>query len=229
MGYRSRRYRRNTKRKPRNTKSLIKAEIAKAIRRDEEVKQLEFIVDGTGGAPAQVFNRTGPSVYITPAIAQGTDQGQRVGNKVMLRQICIRGLLQNGSATVPALARIIFFRDLQCNGAVPPYADLLADVNAPSIVNSMYNQNFRTRFKVLYDKTFVLDNVGGATDQRIMKRFTFKKTYKPGKGALLKYAGTTGAIAQCQAGQIFALWLTDQAAGAQPFAIYDVDIKYTDA
>lgn len=211
-----------------NNNTNFKDKVLEAVSKELEIKQLVF---GVAPGAAQTCQQASVAVvvYTTPAVAQGTDQGQRIGQKIMIKDIQIRGYVKAGTAAVQD-ARIIFVRDMQCNGAVPAASQIIAEVGATTGMNSPYNQNYDRRFHVLFDKRFSLNVDGGATDQAKQLEWIFTKNYVDGKGAIMKYTGASGAIATTQSGQIFGLFLTSVAGGASPpICFYDLAIRYTDA
>lgn len=207
---------------------VIDKEVRKELRKEIEIKQLTFAVS-PGAALASQQASAATVNYVTPAIAQGSGQGQRVGNRIMLHDIELRGYVKAGAAAEQD-CRMILFRDMQCNGAVPVAAEVLSEIAASTGCNADYNQDYRHRFKILYDKRFALHVVGGATDVAQQVMFQWKKRYPIDKGAALLYnsSAATGAIGTTQGGQLFALFLTSLGA-ATPFFWFDLVIKYEDA
>jgi len=108
---------------------------------------------------AQV-NLTG-QISVVNAIQLGTDIGQRIGRKVMIKSVYVRGFVgveqaigtNDNVQTPPQLCRMIILVDQQPNGAVPAATDILVSAHACSQLN-LAN---RDRFKILADKTYDLD------------------------------------------------------------------------
>jgi len=98
---------------------------------------------------------------------QGTDFNNRIGRKVLLKKIFIRGLCNLEAAGSPATgqlvsaqtARFILFWDAQPNGALATIGDLLVG-GGTGTAYSQLNLNNRDRFKVLKDKTYTFDAFG---------------------------------------------------------------------
>jgi len=87
----------------------------------------------------------------------GSDMTNRIGRKIKLKSVYIRGLLQRESTAVDTvhdacLCRLMLVYDKQPNGAAPAITDIL--VTASSI--SQLNLNNRDRFQILKDKQWVV-------------------------------------------------------------------------
>jgi len=87
----------------------------------------------------------------------GSDMNQRIGRKIHMRSLYIRGTLQRESYAAgnhPAcLCRLIVVYDKQPNGAAPIMTDIL---NAADSVAHL-NLNNRDRFQIIKDKQWSLD------------------------------------------------------------------------
>lgn len=205
------------------TVKKLKSDI-KELKASEEIKQSQTLVPPSAGlAGAQNGN-----FVLLHAIAEGTGQTQRIGKKIKLIKLRVRGSIANGSVTGPTILRLVFYRDMQVNGVINTNAQLMRDTTAASNYNSDYNLDNRKRFRILYDKSFSMNDCGGATDQVELKTFKFIKKF--GRSAFIQYntAGTTGVIADIISGAIIAVAYTDAAAG-QPFAAFTSSLLYRDA
>lgn len=103
----------------------------------------------------------------------GPELYQRVGRKIYMKSIQIRGTVENILTTNVDIGRIIVFYDSQPNGAAPTLATLLQDSNAAAATSVLSEINLanRQRFKILRDYQLALPpctNVAGAvTNQTI--------------------------------------------------------------
>lgn len=96
------------------------------------------------------------------AIARGTGDTERVGNLICVKNFNFRGHLfyELVNANQSARVRVIFFWDLQANGAVPTIADLLegpvadASNNVRKEIDGFRNLDNVARFKIIKDKTY---------------------------------------------------------------------------
>jgi hypothetical protein len=98
---------------------------------------------------------------------QGNDINQRIGRRIAVKGIRIRGVVrseseQNQTATdYGNLIRIILCIDQQTNGSQMNGEDLMQDpvTNSSNVsINSFQNLQNLGRFRVLKDKTFTLNN-----------------------------------------------------------------------
>ncbi len=154
---------------------------------------------------SKVLTTTLASVHTAPFCfnvpAQGTTKTTRVGNRIVVKSIFIRGKLAflgflgaGGLNTRSNRARIIILIDHQCNGLLPVAADILED---PTLLDSFRDTDNSSRFTVLYDKVIVshpqvqMDSAGNyATFDRIHSFSFYKKL-----NMLCRYDGTTSDIA----------------------------------
>lgn len=83
----------------------------------------------------------------------GPELYQRVGRKIYMKSIQIRGYVWNAATTTSSLGRVILLYDSQANGAAPVVADILSNMTlAPATTGcSMLNLNNRQRFSILKD------------------------------------------------------------------------------
>ncbi len=155
---------------------------------------------------SKVLTTTLASVHTAPFCfnvpAQGTTKTTRVGNRIVVKSLYIRGKLSflgfagtGGLNTRSNRARIIILIDHQCNGLLPVAADILED---PTLLDSFRDTDNSTRFTVLYDKVFtshtqvVHNAVAGdySSFDRIINFSFYKKL-----NMLCRYDGTTSDIA----------------------------------
>ncbi len=95
----------------------------------------------------------------------GTGVSQRVGEKIKAKELQSRMSLTAGSATLQSDHRIIIFSDSDNQGALPSVADVLvsADVEAQYTWTNSRSIDGEPRFRILYDKTFMMDPNTGAS------------------------------------------------------------------
>jgi len=139
--------------------------------------------------------------------AEGADIADRVGRKVSVHKLSIRGMiyvpsLANQAAGInPFLVRIICYLDEQSNGAQAQGEQLMSNGGAAQAV--LTNQTFQStanfgRFRVLKDKTLAIQNPNGAYDGTANQiDFNglirpFKIVYKFRKPVVVRYNGTNG-------------------------------------
>lgn len=139
-------------------------------------------------------------------IAQGVTESTRVGRKCTIRQINWRW-----TVTLPALmdaadmlsdeVRLIVYLDKQTNGANATVTGILESADYQSF-NNLAN---KSRFRILYDKSVVLNPSAGSTDgastvsvpEVIRSGSFYKKCSIP-----LEFDSTTGAITEIRSNNI---------------------------
>lgn len=129
-------------------------------------------------------------------IIQGTGDNQRVGKKIQLKSIHLRGaVLQSSSVnTVDATTtvRIIIFHDKQCNGAAATVTGILETADEKAF-NNLDNSR---RFKVLKDWFFTMNRKGAGLNASIQ---LFAKNSEPLEfnkkvNIPIEYSGTGNGI-----------------------------------
>lgn len=115
-----------------------------------DVDQATYQADTTG------------TVTLLNGIATGTDFTNRIGRKVNIKSLYIKGWLANtGTTTVNTMCRLVVVYDSQSNGAAPAITDVFKAANGTSHLNL----DNRDRFKVLYDKHYALAAVNNTATQ----------------------------------------------------------------
>jgi len=143
-------------------------------------------------------------------INRGDAANERVGNRIQLTSIDIRGLVglpreSSSSDTVadwaagPSQWRIIMYQDQQCNGALAPIASMLdlALVNA-NPVNAYNNLQYSGRFRILMDKFITLEP-GAAVYNSVATKYVTTGNVKHFKKHIkcdipITFVGDTGAL-----------------------------------
>lgn len=127
-----------------------------------EYKHFDHIQSGTQG-------NTG-SVALVSGIANGTGVSERVGNSIALKNAYMKLAIQaTGPEGTKTRTRVILFEDKNSNsGTAPTVAQLLVS----DTMMSFLNKDNSRRFKVLFDKQFMLSQFDN--NQLTLKRyFTF--------------------------------------------------------
>lgn len=101
-------------------------------------------------------------------IPQGSGVSQRLGERVTLKSIHVRGniqLAEIGTITNSyGIIRLIIVQDTQANGAFPAIGDILQSPAANDVV-SFKNLENSQRFRTIWDRTFDIDaNNGNGTN-----------------------------------------------------------------
>lgn len=153
--------------KKKETSMDVAKEALKKVRRLELEEEDKYFI--AGYSTTVVDNATSPywNQFCMNQIGAGTGEGQRVGNKVIMKELFIDMLFQmTGNVDGGQATRVVILQDRQ---AQPDSALTLATVfNDPSSnFNSVYSYDtqFDQRYKVLHDKVYQCNPVGIATTQ----------------------------------------------------------------
>lgn len=125
----------------------------------QELKAFDFALSGfnidAAATPATVAN----AALNCPV--NGSELYQRVGRKIYMKSLHMRGWLQAEATGVQDILRLIIYYDSQPNGAAPTLATLIQDSNAGAATSvlSEINLNNRQRFQILRDKDILVPSV----------------------------------------------------------------------
>jgi len=161
------------------------------------------------------------ALYLLNGIARGDDIAERIGRQVTIRSLEYRIMGQCTKTTGERqVCRIMFVYDTQTNGAALTIAQVLNSVD----VYSPRNLENRTRFKVLKDWTFVVQEYLSDPSIAIFKGYL--KLFLP----MVFNNGDAGTVADITTGSLYCIVLGKKAAGATAGATEGtVRIRYTDA
>lgn len=159
----------------------------------------------------------GATFQVLNAMVNGAEMYNRVGRKIYMKSLHIRGQVVSIAATPTTnFGRIIVFYDSQSNIANPTMAGLLQDSNvgAATSAYSEINLTNRQRFKILRDVQFILPLGGGAATPTVIadtcKQSLNVDMFIPLKGLEAIYNGTNGGtIADITSGSIIITCTTD--------------------
>lgn len=167
----------------------------------------------------------------------GSDMTNRIGRKICLKSVYIRGLIvseasRSGVAAqlAPQVARMVILIDQQPNGAAPAALDFLKEANALS----QLNLDGRDRFKVLVDKQwfigpYVLNATATTAVAELPNQGYVYKKYKKMNEEVV-FSTSTGGIADIQSGCLLAFFIGTNASGTNSDAnfIGTFRVRYTD-
>jgi len=109
----------------------------------EATQATQAVIDYNG----QIFNLCDP--------AQGDGATQRNGDSIKMKTLTLRGdIAYNG--TTPETVRMIIFNDKE--SSVTAGSDILESTGVQTAPYSGKNPNYKYDTKILYDKTYVIDN-----------------------------------------------------------------------
>lgn len=165
-------------------------------------------------------------------LVQGAAQQQRIGNKIAMKSIRVRGQIINLLTAVQTYARIVVYYDKQCNGANCLAGDLLATTTtglvSASTAFSELNLTNVERFQILRDYTIVLPSV--TNNAGVLTNVGFDPGQTPTgesifnidmfiklKGLQTLYKGATATVGDVATGGLFMALLNHQGIGAWTF------------
>lgn len=167
---------------------------------------------------AQVNTTIGTTgnVQILSGIAQGDGIGNREGNSIKVNSLYLRGALTiHGSATA-SICRIMLVRDKQQIGDTEPaLSDVLQSVDHTSPLNSATVG----RFKIMWDKTYVLKQTTNTT-------IFFKKYFKLARSRL-HCRFNAGAATDLQKNHLYLMIVTSEATNL-PAVVIDSRLGFID-
>jgi len=191
-------------------RALIPAVSSSSARPQAELKSCDI--------NAVTFN---PSTASQPVVLNAVQQGaafyNRIGNKINMKSLEIRCVIQPGAGVGVANAnqyiRLLIIYDNQPNGGFPTWADVMTTYNpagsTESIAQSFLNINNRNRFKVFADITITLNDSDTTTVfssstygiQSYSNETNVHRFIKL-KGAQSVYKTSTGAIGDLATGAL---------------------------
>jgi len=178
--------------------------------------------------PASYNANTTGVLTLLNGVATGTDFTNRIGRKIRLKSIYIRGYCQpEDQTTGNNLARMIVVYDMQSNGAAPTVTDILK--SATSV--AQLNLDNRDRFKVLIDKQLAMgqfdSTTAGATNAAAPTIHQIKKYKKLNLEVL--FNGTAATVGSIATGSIYMLTIGAVASGVGSTFTVSSRIRFEDA
>jgi len=165
-------------------------------------------------------------------IVQGSAQQQRIGNKIAMKSVRIRGQIINLATNVQTYGRIIIYYDRQTNGANCAASDLLqTTTSVPANTTSVYselNLNNVERFIILRDYCISLPSVTNTAG--VLTNLGFDPGQNPSGGSIFEvdmfiklkglqtlYKGATAVVGDVSTGGLFMVLLNHQGVVAWTF------------
>lgn len=177
-----------------------------------EFKSVDVNADG-------VSCSTTPGVVLLNGMQSGASINQRVGREVTMRSIQFQYVVRANTAGVDQQVRVVLVYDRQTNGAAPLFLDVFDFANV-TCARKLEN---RKRFKILYDRTHVVNAVGEPGSQ-VARRF-----YRRLRHPVTFNSSSTAYVGDITTGSLYLLFLSTQAAGTNAALIdYSSRIRYSD-
>lgn len=190
---------------------------------EEEVKWKDTIQDPLAITPVTVCQLLNP-------LSQGDTQITREGGKVQATSIQGRYIVTTDADNLQGnVCRIIIFWDSQANGTTPQFSDVLDTTTitsaAANTIYAPYNLNKVPRFKILYDKTLVLNpeldltTAAGTVVSAVPRSSPMHKFKIPLKRIVNYGLGNAGDATDISTNSLWGLYLSDIPAASQPPSI----------
>lgn len=182
-------------------------------------------------AAAAAVTRAMASAVCFNMMAQGTESDKRIGNKISMDRLTIRGYVRsdfsNVSSSHQQVVRILLCIDKQCNGAGMSSGALFntgpnnTDNPAPY---HPYQISQLGRFKILRDVTYVMNalQVPPSVDQRRDFHFDVKL-----KGLQAHYTANAGTVADIYENSLCLVYISSESSYT-PYIHYTAALTYTD-
>lgn len=205
--YGKKRYR---KRVTRSGKSFTR-KVQTVIRKTAEKKYVAFNSSAAG-------IDTGGLILRFTEVPQGDTDVTRDGDQLTIRSLQFNYVLTLADTT--NVMRVILFQWFDSTQSVQPIpSNILIDTAIGRAVASPYSHDYRYQFKILYDKTHVLDSNTPVINRRVfLKRFPFKH----------KKIQYVGASSTNHNNGLFALVISDSAVGPNPTITYSGKFNFSD-
>lgn len=144
------------------------------------------------------ITNTGTILSSQSLIAQGDDATSRDGNSIKVTSWLFRATMDiNG--TNNARVRIVAFIDASSNGVVPLISDVFQSTLGNLIISPMNRVNGK-RFKVLFDRSFILDNDDPKKTCEVFKKMQHH----------IHYLDATASTSSLGQGPIYIALISDQ-------------------
>ena len=151
----------------------------------------------------------------TGNIVQGTGAFDRIGRVINLKHISARALITKDSLASSSSIRFLLCYEKVPDGINPTIAHVLKN----PAVNALRNLNETKQIRVLYDRTYTLNDNMPSRLIKINKKLNHQRRY----GA----TATSGAFSDVEIGNLFWCIITDNASN---YSTVDMDfrLRYTD-
>lgn len=182
------------------------------------------------------FNLVGGTPWILlNGVVQGAGNNQRIGNKISLKALRMKGQILNLATAVQTYGRLLVIYDKQPNGALPTYASVMQTRDsAGAATNTAFSDpNFdnKERFTILRDTTIVfpsvtntlgvLTNVGFDQGTKSDINIFNVDMYIKLKGLHTAYTGATAGIGDISTGSLLFAVMIHQGAATWTFRNVD--------
>ncbi len=194
--------------------------LIRRFNKDEEVKE-DYNSLLTNTVP---LTDTWSTCSILAQVEQGASSVQRIGNKINMVSLAVRGYVSISNAeTSNSATRVIIFYDRRPNGVLTTVGTDVLTSNSVSGMIKTDNAQTRGRFQILYDRVFTFPGTTAAGTRPSRKYFKFfiKKNLKT------EYNNNTALIADFDKG-VLLLSACSADASHDGAVVINTKYKYTD-
>lgn len=183
--------------------------------------------DITGGPTA--FTTTNQIQNLFVGIVQGTTASTRIANRIIVKSISGRIILQMDSANANAPGafqyRVAFVQDKQCNGAIPAATDVFTQDDSTSPQNLVNTPN---RFRILKKFEGVIPALPGwGTGTFTLNNYReLKVNIKC--DIPIEYSGVTGTITDVRTNNVFMIFAANQVVNGSHMSTFYLRTRYED-
>lgn len=199
-------------------------------------KKKEYKFVDLGSSNFLTLNTTG-TVTLLNGLVEGTDVVDRIGRRIFMKSIQVKGWLSFINPTDFNLAgscqfaRILLVYDKQTNGAAPAYTDVIQGLSSAGTATNTF-LDFKSmpnmdRFTIIRDHSFMVPSeVFGQNDNEKQWHINW---YIPLKGIPTMYNASNGNVADIKTGGLFMLSLGSSTFTATPTTFtYNTRVVFTD-
>jgi len=183
---------------------------------------------------AAITNSGASSVTAICVPTPGTDMTNRIGRKILIKSIYVKGMIRiedtttaTDSSSAGQYLRVAVVMDYQPNGATAAATDIFTSTNAISHVNL----NNRDRFKIISDKYYNLGtffHTAATGVGMVDKSIVNVKIYKKCRYEVIFNAGSAGTTADISSGALLLVLQSSASAGAGANNEFRTRVRFSD-
>jgi len=183
-------------------------------------------------AATYLIENTGTILTLLNGTVPGSQNFNRIGRKIALSSLQIRGFVRQADNTVAARqVRMIIVYDKQANASAPTFANVISSQNIGGTVSStctdMVNLDNRDRFRIIRDRTFVFGDINAAWAAGSNVE-DVDMYIKLGDLPTIYNAGSAGTIGDIQSGSLYVFWISTQANSTGSAAEVSYRLRFKD-
>lgn len=161
------------------------------------------------------FHSTGntPGTGWGAPIFQGTGENDRIGRKILIKSIHVRGMIEMKEASLDVqdwtdTIRFLFILDKQANGSTFTVSDVLEDATAGQAVWSFKNLRNKKRFAILKDFNMTLNGLTNGAVDRLGRISKTVECHLTNLNIPVEYDSTLGDLTEVKSNHLICLMLS---------------------